>query len=143
MRHFQGFTEREMTFGKIPIACTVYSATLLAFLGACALAEAAQDCQQPKTGTSEAPIISPPIKEVVKGKGNVQFYSAPNYHCVMKGVFAVPQDKLLTQAQTEDGWSSVTYANPKTGDNVSGWVRSVRLKEPTAAGSKFAPAPVQ
>ena len=126
-----------MIVAKTVLASIACGAALLA---SSALAEAAEGCEQPKTGTPETPIFSPPVSEVVKGKGNVQFYSAPNYHCVMKGVFAVPKDKLLTQAQTEDGWSSVTYANPKTGENVSGWVRSVRLKEPTAAGSKFAPA---
>ena len=129
-----------MTLGKSFFA--VYTATVLTFLGSCTSAVAAADCQQPKAGTSEIPIFSPPVSQVVKGKGKVQFYSAPNNHCAIKGVFAVPKDKLLTQAQTDDGWSSVTYTDPKTGDAVSGWVRTARLKEPSAAGSKFA-APAQ
>ena len=131
-----------MTLGKTFFAGGIYTATVLTFLCSCTLALAAADCQPPKTGTSEIPIFSPPVSQVVKGKGKVQFYSAPNNHCAMKGVFAVPKDKLITQAQTDDGWSSVTYTDPKTGDKLSGWVRTARLKEPTAGGSKFA-APAQ
>ena len=126
-----------MTLGKVLLACSVYSATLLAVLGPSTLAEAAESCQAPKTGTSDVPIFSPPVNQVVKGKGKLQFYSAPNYHCTLKGVFALPKDKLLTNAQTSDGWSSVTYANPETGDNVSGWVRTSRLKEPGTVGPKL------
>jgi hypothetical protein len=46
----------------------------------------------------------------------------------MTGVFVIPRDQLITYAQSNDGWSSVMYSNPKTGNNVSGWVKSSRLK---------------
>ncbi len=36
---------------------------------------------------------------------------------------------------TSDGWSQVMYA-PGTGDDVSGWVRSDRLKETGTVGPK-------
>ncbi len=122
-----------MTFAKTLLAPILCSATISAILGCCPAAQAATGCQEPKTGTAEIPIFSPPVSEVVKGKGKLQLYSAPNYHCEIKGIFAVPNDHLTTHAQTEDGWSAVTYANPKTGADVSGWVRTMRLKETSAA----------
>jgi hypothetical protein len=54
----------------------------------------------------------------------------------MDGVFVIPKDELIAYAQTNDGWSSVMYVNPRTGSNVSGWVRSVRLKETGAVAPK-------
>jgi transposase len=47
-----------------------------------------------------------------------------------------PKDELIAYAQTNDGWSSVMYSNPKTGNSVSGWVRSERLRETGAVGPK-------
>ncbi len=47
----------------------------------------------------------------------------------MAGVFVIPKDELITYAQSSDGWSSVMYSNPSTGNNVSGWVRSSRVKQ--------------
>ena len=46
----------------------------------------------------------------------------------MAGVFVIPKDELIAYAQSNDGWSSVMYSNPKTGKEVSGWVKSSRLK---------------
>ena len=31
----------------------------------------------------------------------------------MAGVFVIPKDELITYAQSNDGWSSVMYSNPK------------------------------
>ena len=125
-----------MIVRKTLLAGAVCSAALLALVGSGARADAAEACQAPKTGTSDVPIFSPPVSQVVRGKGKVPFYSAPNYHCVIKGAFVVPKDQVLMDAQTSDGWSSVTYANPNTGNNVSGWVRTDRLKEPGSVGPK-------
>jgi len=94
------------------------------------------DCKEPETGTKNIPIFSPPLSEVVTGAGRLQFYSAPNSNCAIKGVFVIPHDELIAYAQSNDGWSSVMYLNPKTGNNVSGWVRSVRLKETGTVGLK-------
>jgi hypothetical protein len=86
-------------------------------------------CREPDTGTNDIPIFSPPLSEVVTGTGRLQFYSAPDPHCAMRGVFIIPNDEVITYAQSRSGWSSVMYANPGTGRSVSGWVKSTRLKE--------------
>ena len=86
------------------------------------------DCREPETGTKNIPVFSPPRSAVVIGAGRLQFYSAPDANCAMAGVFVIPKDELITYAQSNGGWSSVMYSNPKTGDTVSGWVRSSRLK---------------
>jgi hypothetical protein len=61
---------------------------------------------------------------------------APSLHCPINGVFVIPRDELIAYAETGDGWSSVMYMNPKTGDSVSGWVRSARLKLTGTVGPK-------
>ena len=82
------------------------------------------------------PIFSPPLAHVVTGSGRLQFYSAPNLRCAISGVFVIPNDKLVAYAQTDDGWSSVMYVNPRTGADVSGWVRSERLKATGTMGPR-------
>jgi hypothetical protein len=118
-----------MTLARSLIA----GAALLAAFGAPAFAD---DCKEPATGTKSVPIFSPPLANVVTGTGRLQFYSAPNLHCEMKGVFVIPKDELVAYAQTDDGWSSVMYVNPRTGNDVSGWVRSARLKITGTMGPK-------
>jgi hypothetical protein len=54
----------------------------------------------------------------------------------MSGVFVIPKDALVAYARTSDGWSSVMYINPRTGNDVSGWVRSDRLKQIGTVGPK-------
>lgn len=85
-------------------------------------------CREPQTGTNAAPSFSPPLAMVVTGAGRLPFYTAPDSHCAMKAVFVVPKDQLIAYAQTDSGWTSVMYTNPKTGKDVSGWVRAARLK---------------
>lgn len=92
------------------------------------------DCKEPETGTNKAPMFSPPLSGVVIGKGRLAFYSAPSRGCVMPGVFVIPKDELIAYAQSNDGWTSVMYVNPKTGEGVSGWVRSSRLKTTGTVG---------
>ena len=111
-------------------------ACVLAVLGISAVPALATDCKEPKTGTSAVPIFSPPLANVVTGAGRLQFYSAPSEHCSMSGVFVIPKDELVAYAQTDDGWSQVMYMNPRTGDTVSGWVRSARLKQTETMGPK-------
>ena len=125
--------ETKMTFGKTLLACIVGSSALV---GASALAESAQGCKEPETGTKEVPIFSPPIANVVVGAGRLQFYLAPNLRCPANGVFVIPRDRLIAYAETSDGWSSVMYLNPRTGNDVSGWVRSARLKATGTVGPK-------
>ena len=102
----------------------VFALALVLSLGAPAFA----DCKEPQTGTRKVPLFSPPLSEVAIGTGRLQFYSAPNLNCIMPGVFVIPKDQLIAYAQSNDGWTSVMYLNPKTGDSVSGWVKSSRLK---------------
>jgi hypothetical protein len=92
------------------------------------------DCKEPETGTKAVPLFSPPLGEIVIGAGRLQFYSAPNPNCIMTGVFVIPKDELVAYAQSNDGWSSVMYSNPRTGRDVSGWVRSSRLKQTGTMG---------
>ncbi|MCA0419203.1 MAG: hypothetical protein LCH80_10850 [Proteobacteria bacterium] len=89
-------------------------------------AEAARTEQQ--AGSDRAPALSPPLSQVVTGNGRLQFHSAPDSACPLRGVFIIPKDEVIAYAQTPDGWSSVMYLSPRTGNDVSGWVRSVRLK---------------
>src|SRR6185437_4026290 len=86
-------------------------AVLLSLLSGSAWA----DCKEPETGTKDIPAFSPPLSELVTGTGRLQFYSAPDQNCAMKGVFVVPKDQLIAYAQSDDGWTSVMYSNPKTG----------------------------
>ena len=92
-------------------------------------------CEDPQIGTKAAPSFSPPLSVVVIGTGRLQFYSAPDPGCTMKGVFVIPKDALITYAQS-GGWSSVMYSNPATGDTVSGWVKSSRLKKTGTVGPR-------
>jgi hypothetical protein len=51
-----------MTFGKTLLACIVCSVTLLSLGRASVRAEA---CKEPKGGTKEVPLFSPPLSEAV------------------------------------------------------------------------------
>jgi len=73
----------------------------------------------------------------VIGTGRLQFYSAPNAACAMPGVFVIPKDQLIAYAQSNDGWTSVMYTNPRTGDFVQGWVKSARLKTTGTEGPRY------
>jgi hypothetical protein len=123
---------QDLTLGRTLLAI-VCGAAVLGRFGLPALAES---CKEPKTGTNNVPIFSPPLANVVTGTGRLQFYSAPNYGCLMDGVFVIPKDELIAYAQTDDGWSQVMYINPRTGNDVSGWVRSERLKVTGTMGPK-------
>ena len=126
----------KVTLGKTLLAFIACSASLLGPLDGSTIAKTLKGCTEPKIGTSEVPLFSPPLINVVVGVGRVQFYSAPSFRCPMHGVFVIPKDELIAYAQSDDGWSSVMYTNPGTGDHVSGWVRSVRLKETGTVGPK-------
>ncbi len=121
----------------ISIKGLLAGAALLAVAGVSAPAASAADCTEPKTGTKDVPIISPPLANVVTGAGRLQFYSAPKLQCAMNGVFVIPKDELISYAETSDGWTSVMYTNPRTNDVVSGWVRSGRLKQTGTVGPKY------
>ena len=109
---------------------------LVGLLSASAVAQTSEYCKEPKTGTKDVPIFSPPLGNVVTGSGRLQFYSAPNAACAIDGVFVIPKDFLVAYAQTDSGWTSVMYINPRTGADVSGWVRSERLKATGTMGPR-------
>jgi hypothetical protein len=92
-------------------------------------------CEEPEIGTKAVPSFSPPLSVVVIGAGRLQSYSSPNPGCASKGFFVIPKDELITYAQS-GGWSSVMYSNPATGDAVSGWVKSSRLKKTGTVGPR-------
>jgi hypothetical protein len=96
----------------------------------------AAECKEPQTGTKDVPVFSPPLANVVTGVGRLQFYSAPDEHCAIDGVFVIPKDELVAYAETNDGWSSVMYMNTRSGNVVLGWVRSTRLKQTGTMGPK-------
>ncbi len=121
---------------RFVLACVLCSGLMLGALGATVHAQTPSSCKEPQTGTSRAPMLSPPLANVVTGTGRLQFYSAPNLHCPLSGVFVIPNDELVAYAQTNDGWSSVVYVNPRSGNDVSGWVRSARLKATGTVGPK-------
>ncbi len=104
----------------------------LIFTGGAALA--ADNCKEPETETDTVPMLSPPLSEAVIGAGRLQFYSAPDENCAMSGVFVIPKDQLIAYAQTDDGWTSVMYTNPRTNAVVNGWVKSARLKATGTVG---------
>ena len=136
VREIRPLMETTMTFAKALLACIACSSALVGAFSASALAGTAEGCKEPETGTKEAPMFSPAIANVVVGSGRLQFYLAPNLRCPMEGVFVIPRDRLIAYAQTSDGWSQVMYLNPRTGNDVSGWVRSARLKETGTVGPK-------
>jgi hypothetical protein len=110
-----------------------FKAILIAFIVAIS-GPAYAGCREPETGTKYIPTFSPPLSELVVGTGRLQFYLAPNANCAMAGVFVIPKDELIAYAQSNDGWTSVMYSNPKTGNHVSGWVKSSRLKATGTVG---------
>jgi len=111
-----------------PLVARVIGAVLFACFGFGGVVEAAAACKAPEGGAESAPMFSPPLGEIVVGRGRLPFFSAPDFHCSIAGVFVVPNDSLIAYAATRDGWTSVMYDNPTTGAVVSGWVRSNRLK---------------
>jgi hypothetical protein len=125
-----------MTFEKALRAWIVCGATFAGTPGASSLAAAAEACKEPEAGTQQVPMLSPPMAGVVTGTGRLQFYSAPHVRCPMDGVFVIPNDRLIAYAETRDGWSSVMYVNPRTGADVSGWVKSARLRRTGTVGPK-------
>lgn len=113
--------------------------TALAFVFSIAgfhMAFASDNCREPEAGTEKIPLFSPPLGAKVIGSGHLQFYSVPDPDCAMEGIFVIPKNKLIVYAQSSDGWSSVTYANRRTGNVASGWVRSSRLKTTGTVGPK-------
>ncbi len=123
----------EMNPRRILIASLVLAGALSPPLDVPARAQTPARCEAREPGA--VPIFSPAVLDRVTGQGRLQFYSAPDFHCPIAGLFVVPKDELIEYARTDDGWSSVMYI----GDGASsdqGWVRSARLKLVGTVGPK-------
>jgi hypothetical protein len=129
-------TDQVVISAKATLAAIAWGAVVLGTLAATARAEVPASCKEPETGTKDVPMFSPPLGEKVTGTGRLQFYSAPNLRCAINGVFVIPKDELIAYGETNDGWSSVMYVNPRTGNSVQGWVRSERLKGTGTVGPR-------
>lgn len=64
---------------------------------------------------------------VVIGAGRLQFYSAPNYSCKMRGIFVI-EGQMVDAYPKYGEFTSVVYLRNKHGKPVMGWVKSGRLK---------------
>jgi hypothetical protein len=79
--------------------------------------------------------LSPPESQRVLGPGRLYFHGAPQADCRSKDVFVIPGDQLTAYTEYQ-GWYSVMYMNPATGDDFQGWVRADRLKSTGTVGPK-------
>ena len=69
--------------------------------------------------------LMPRLSYAVGGQGRLYFYAAPAATCRLAS-FVVPKDELIGYTEL-NGWLSVMYINPKTGEDTSGWVQAGRL----------------
>jgi hypothetical protein len=109
---------------------TVLSKYLLAVICfVLSTAAIAADCTTLDQQGNEKGIRVPESNAVIEtiGQGRVQFYSGPDEGCAMKGTFILPHEQL-TAYGTYLGFTSVMYMNPKTGNDVEGWIKSSRVK---------------
>lgn len=63
----------------------------------------------------------------VGGEGHLQFYSAPDDKCLLKGTFVIPNDDLYAYVEL-NGFYRVMYLS-NDGDQIMGWVKKNRLIE--------------
>lgn len=91
---------------------------------AAGLLAAAGDCR----GSDAAPesAVALRARRQVLGSGRLQFYSAPDEGCPLRGVFILPGEPVVALLQASR-FTAVHYVNPRTGGQASGWVRSDRL----------------
>lgn len=68
----------------------------------------------------------PSAEAKVIGDGKVNFYSAPNAKCRMKGVFVV-KNIYLTVYTLYKGWVNVMYV-AKDGEDFIGWLPESKIK---------------
>ena len=84
----------------------------------------AHGCQAPET----AAVAALPVRarRQVLGQGRLQFYSAPDAACPLRGIFILPGEPVVPLQQAAR-FTAVHYVNPRTGGQASGWVLSERL----------------
>jgi len=64
--------------------------------------------------------------KTVTGNGQLQFYSAPDFSCEMRGVFILPGQAVDAYTKYH-GFTSVAYLGATNRVPVLGWVKSDRL----------------
>lgn len=113
---------------------TTHTFIFFLILGLATAARADVDCQALSDSASKIGVYIPgdDSGRQVIGSGRLQFYSAPNSACKVRGVFILPNETV--DAYTEyNNFTSVIYINVKTKTKATGWVESSRLK-PTGLG---------
>ena len=71
--------------------------------------------------------FNPPATYAVGSKGRLYFHTAPANHCRSRDVFVIGGDELIAYSEYQ-GWYSVMYINPRSGQDFHGWVRPERLR---------------
>lgn len=108
---------------------------VLLMLGCCDAALAGPvDCDALAKAAETKRALIPSSDAIWKavGKGRVQFYSAPDKRCPIKGVFIIPGQRANAYADYA-GFVNVWYMNDKGGGDAEGWVLESRMK-PTGYG---------
>lgn len=81
------------------------------------------------TATSRwIPVESAQAARVVAGTGRAWFHTAPLDECKLPALFVIPGD-VLTVLHTYGDYADVTYRNPRTGREASGWLKLDRLAD--------------
>jgi hypothetical protein len=104
----------------------VYAAFINLFLSSFSLA-AQLTCQQiTEQAEQQQALFNPPSSYAVIGKGRLYFHTAPDNSCRSRDVFVITGDELIAYTEYQ-GWYSVMYINPRSGQDFHGWVRPERL----------------
>ncbi|NBI46261.1 hypothetical protein [Burkholderia sp. ISTR5] len=111
---------RQTTSISLLIFMTVYAEICLA--------SASADCETLNSTASKTGdyIAGEEAGRTVIGRGRLQFYSAPDYSCEMKGIFILPNESAEAYTSYR-GFTSVAYLNSRQSKPVLGWVQSSRL----------------
>jgi hypothetical protein len=72
------------------------------------------------------PVESAQAGRVITGAGRAWFHTAPLDECKLPQLFVIPGD-ALTVLHTYGDYADVTYRNPRTGREASGWIKVDRL----------------
>ncbi len=104
----------------------IYAAFISLFLASSSLA-AQTTCQQiSQLAEQQQALFNPPASYAVNSKGRLYFHTAPDNSCRSREVFVIAGDELIAYTEYQ-GWYSVMYINPRSGQDFHGWVRPERL----------------
>jgi hypothetical protein len=74
------------------------------------------------------PVEPAQAARVVTGTGRAWFHTAPLDECKLPALFVIPGD-VLTVLHTYGDYADITYRNPRTGREASGWLKLDRLAD--------------